>query len=108
MAARFCMLLALCAVASGFVALPAAKLPVRAARSATVTAQFGTGNTDNNGFDMDGNANWPISPITGGSKEYPYGEYDLDQSGELPAKLLALLATVGLPVAFAVSIFSIP
>ena len=36
------------------------------------------------------------------------GEYELDQSGELPAKLLLLLTVVGLPGAFAYGIFSIP
>ena len=37
-------------------------------------------------------------------QDYPYGQYELDTSNELPAKLLALLIVVGLPVAFAVGI----
>ena len=112
--------------ASAFVAQ--GPMPLRASRAAAPVAQFGTGNTDNNGFDEKGNANFIFSPITGGSKvrlpthpskahgmlmlcmllsqEYPYGQFETDQSGELPAKLLALLIVVGLPASFAVGIWT--
>ena len=55
-------------------------------RAASPVAQFGTGNTDGNGFDEKGNANFFLSPIAGSSKDYPYGQYELDTSGELPAE----------------------
>ena len=80
--------------------------PAPAVRAVSPVCQFGTSNTDNNGGDMKGNPNFVFSPIVGGSTEYPYGQYELDQSGEIPAKLLALTTIVGLPVCFAVSIWT--
>ena len=103
MLARLCVVLSL-ATASAFVAQPVG-LPVRVgARGVAARMQFGTGNTDGNGYDESGNPNFFLSPIAGGSKDYPYGQYELDTSGELPAKFLAFLIVVGLPVAFAVGI----
>ena len=45
-----------------------------------------------------------LSPIASGSKDYPYGEYEVDTSGEFPAKFFALFGLVLFPVAFAVGI----
>lgn len=101
---KLVLALAMAASASAFV-VPTAPA-VRASRAASPVAQFGTGNTDNNGFDEKGNSNFAFSPIVGGSKEYPYGQFELDQSGELPAKLLAFLSFVGLPAAFAYGIWT--
>merc|ERR1719454_1608394 len=104
---RFTFAACLLASVSAFQA--AGPLPLRnsVARAASPVAQFGFGNYGgetgkDNGYDESGNANFFLSPIAGGSKEYPYGEFEMDQSGELPAKLLAFLIVVGLPVAFAV------
>ena len=36
------------------------------------------------------------------------GVYEIDRSGELPAKLFAFIALVALPVTFAVAIFNAP
>jgi len=92
------------AVAAGYVAQ--GQLPLRAQRSASpVTMQFGTMNGPN-GCDKDGNPNSALSPIVGGSSSYPYGEYDVDTSGALPAQFLALLTGVVLPVSFAYLIFT--
>merc|ERR1719231_840877 len=104
---RSLIVLACVAAASAFVAQPGAAPALRNMRAVSPTCQFGTGNTDNNGFDEKGNANFFLSPITGGSKEYPYGQYELDQSGEFPAKLLALWSLVLFPVAFAVGIVTV-
>jgi len=96
--------LALVAVAAGYMAQ--GQLPMRAQRSAApVTMQFGTMNGPN-GYDKNGNENGGLSPIVGGSSSYPYGEYEVDTSGALPAQFLALLTLVGLPVTFAYLIFT--
>ena len=39
-------------------------------------------------------------------QDYPYGKFDLDTSGELPAKLLAAIIVVGLPASFAYGIWT--
>merc|ERR1719253_907315 len=101
---RFLMIALFLAATSAF--MVQGPMPTHAVRAASPVAQFGTGNTDGNGFDEKGNANFFLSPIVGGSKEYPYGQFQLDQSGELPAKLLAFLIVIGLPVAFAVGIWT--
>ena len=105
-------------------------LPLRSARAVSPVCQFGTGNGGGNGYDEKGNPNFFLSPIAGGSKvgsvffsttshlfsadtrpllarqDYPYGKYELDLSGELPAKLLAFIAAVGLPIAACVGIWT--
>ena len=63
---RFLLVALFLAATSAFVAQ--GPLPQRAVRAVSPVAQFGTGNTDNNGFDEKGNANFVFSPITGGSK----------------------------------------
>ena len=37
-------------------------------------------------------------------QEYKYGQFEIDRSGELPAKLFALWAAVLFPIAFCVGI----
>ena len=101
---RFLMIALFLAAASAF--MVQGPMPTHAVRAASPVAQFGTGNTDGNGFDEKGNANFFLSPIAGGSKDYPYGQYELDTSGELPAKFFAFLAAVGLPAAFAYGIWN--
>ena len=81
-------------------------LPASVARAASPVCQFGTGNSETNGYDEKGNPNFFLSPIAGGSKEYPYGQYEMDQSGELPAKFLTFLLVVGLPASFAYGIWT--
>jgi len=92
------------AAASAFVAQPAAAPGLRAARAVSPVCQFGTGNTESNGFDEKGNPNFFLSPIAGGSKDYPYGQYELDTSGGILAIFFALFFTVAFPVLFAVGI----
>ena len=73
-----------------------------AVRAPAAVAQFGTGNYDKS--QADGTF---LSPIAGPAKAYKdYGKYELDSSGEFAAKALAFISCVGLPVAFAVGIFS--
>ena len=91
--------------ASAFVATTGVR-PLCNARAISPACQFGTGNTPENGYDEKGNKNFLFSPIVGGSKDYPYGEYETDQSGELPAKILAAVFVVGFPVIFAVGIWT--
>lgn len=91
--------------ASAFVATTGAR-PLCNARAVSPACQFGTGNTPENGYDEKGGKNFLFSPIVGGSKDYPYGEYETDQSGELPAKLLVAVLGVGFPVIFALGIWN--
>ena len=92
------LLVALCAASAASFAAGPAGMPLRSpARAVSPNMQFGTGNAPkNNGFFL--------SPIASGSKDYPYGEYEVDTSGEFPAKFFALFGLVLFPVAFAVGI----
>ena len=90
-------------------------MPLHSARSVSPTCQFGTGKCVSHSQTSKpanvfadgcfclhsyekGDDNFFLSPVAGGSSKYPYGEYELDTSGALPATFLAALSGIVLPL----------